>query len=528
MSAALGAIPQRPVWASPVLPWEFCDRDRQSALRAAWNDGEISHQLTPSQIETYDKIRAWEELPYAQRAREYVLDSSRRWGKSELGCVWLIENCLRSPKRRYLYIGPERKQIEDLVLPIMARILSECPPELRPTYHQSKRVYTFPNGSTIELYGLDKNPNASRGGAIDGAFLDEAGFFKRLRYLLRSVLTPQMLGRIWASLLLASTPPDTPSHYWSTDVVKSAIARRAYDRRTIEDADQYPIEEIESMIEAAGGRADPTCRREYFAEHIADAEKVCVPEYVAVAREIVRAVDPPAWRHCYTTLDPGWHDLVAALFGYWHFELAKLVIEDEIAEVKMNSARLASAIKAKETELWKGLRCRGIDGEITAQPYQRYSDRDPRLLGDLREIHDLPFERAQKDPPEQAVNQLRVALSTDRIWIHPRCVQLQAHLKSAVWKDSKDGQHKAFAWQGGIFGHFDLLAALLYLWRNVDRYTNPAPPEEQHASPDVHRPLLEPERGPSRWMRDRPQLPMGQGQGQGQWAVKGGRMVRTR
>jgi hypothetical protein len=528
MSAlSLGAMPWRAAWVSPVAPWDLCDEERQEALRAAWADGEISHQLTPNQVEIYDALRAWEARPYTERGREFVLDCARRFGKSVVGLIWLIENCIRRPGSRHLYIGPERQQIETIQLPLIAHMLSECPPELRPRYHASKRQYVFPNGSRIELYGLDKNPNGSRGGQIDGAFLDECGFFRRLTYLLKSVLKMQLFGRTWGNLLLASTPPDTPAHPWSVDVVKRALARRAYVKKTIEQADQYPVEEIESFIEEAGGRADPACRREYFCEHIADAEKVCIPEYAAAAPHIVRAVETPVHRHCYTVLDPGWHDLAAVLFGYAHFELAKLVIEDELAEVRMNSAKLAALIKAKESGLWGDVKCVRSNGELTAQPYRRYSDRDPRLLGDMREIHGLSFRRAEKDTPEQAVNQLRVAISTGRIWIHPRCVQLQAHLESAVWKNE---QHKAFAWQGGIFGHFDLVACLLYMWRNVNLSRNPAPQQAVVLTTDQHQAVQREREAASRWASDRQPSAWSKAapEPRAKWTREGGRFVRTR
>lgn len=528
MSAlSLGPMPWRAAWVSPVVPWDLCDEERKEALRAAWTDGEISHQLTPNQTDCYDQLRAWEERRYTERGREYVLDCARRFGKSVVGLIWLIENCIRRPGSRHLYIGPERNQIEDIQLPLMAHILSECPPELRPKYHTGKRTYTFPNGSRIELDGLDKNPNGSRGGAIDGAFLDECGFFRRLTYLVKSVLKQQLMGRTWGNLLMSSTPPETPAHPWSTDVVKRAIARRSYIKKTIEQADQYEVEEIESFIEDMGGRGDPSCRREYFCEHIADAEKVCIPEYAGVRSDILRAVETPAWRHCYTTLDPGWHDLVGVLFGYAHFELAKLIIEDEIAEVKMNSAKLAAAIKAKEAALWGGVKCVRSNGALTAQPYRRYSDRDPRLLGDMREIHDLPFRRAEKDTPEQAVNQIRVALSTGRIWIHPRCVQLDAHLSAAIWRNE---QHKAFAWQGGIFGHFDLLSCLIYMWRNVNLSRNPAPQQAVVLTTDQHQ-AVQRERKASRWTHEHQQPSAWSKQQQeprGRWIREGGRFVRTR
>lgn len=523
----LGLMTWRPAWVSPVVPWDDCTPERQADLREAWSEGRLRHQLTPNQKDIYDQLRAWEDILYTKRPREFVLDCCRRFGKSVLGLIWLIENCIRRPGSRHLYIGPERNQIEEIQVPLMADILSECPPELRPKYHASKRVYTFPNGSRIALFGLDKNPNASRGGKIDGAFLDECGFFRRLLYLVKSVLKKQLMGRTWGNLLMASTPPDTPAHPWSTDFVKRAIARRSYVKKTIVQADQYPIEEIDAFIEEDGGIEDPTCRRESFCEHIADADKVCIPEYLLCAPRIVKAVEPPAWRHCYTVLDPGWHDLVAVLFGYAHFERAKLIIEDELAEPKMNSHRLAQAIRAKEEALWKDVPCLRTNGTLTAQPYRRYSDRDPRLLADLREIHDLPFRRAEKDTPKEAVNQLRVALSTEQIWIHPRCVQLQAHLESAVWRNE---QHKAFAWTNGPFGHFDLVACLLYLWRNVNLSRNPQPQhavaltsDQHHAAPREHRvaSAWTRERQPSAWSKAAPEP-------RAKWTREGGRFVRTR
>lgn len=468
----------RPAWKSPVVPWEFCSEEKRARLREAWADGEISHQLTPSQQDSYDKLRAWEEQRFTKRGHKYLLDISRRWGKSKVGCVWLVENCIRRPGSRYLYIGPIRKEIEDLTLPLFADIFSECPPEMLPTYVHGDRAYEFPNGSRIELYGLDKNPNASRGGAIDGAFLDECGFFKRLKYLVKSVLMPQVMGRaVWAYLLMASTPPDTPAHPWSDYYVKEAIADGSYDQKTIEDADQYDVDEIETLIREAGGRSDPDCQREYFAQHLADAERVVLPEYPVKARRLVElgaAAQRPRYFDGYTVIDPGWSDLLAILFGYWHFGKGVLVVEDEIAEQRMSSGRAAKLIDEKERELWGTARCYRSAGIVTAQPFARYSDRDRRLIGDLRQDHGIAVLQAQKDTPVQAVNQLRNAILAEQVWIHPRCVKLQAHLRAAIWKNEL---HKQFSWQGGPFGHFDLVAALLYMWRNVNRTRNPVPKE---------------------------------------------------
>lgn len=459
-----------PRWTSPVVPWVNCDPVRRQDLREAWGIGEITHHLTPSQFGTFQKLQLWRKRP--DGGREFLMDSSRRWGKSALGCTWLISDAVAHPGWRLPYIGPELRQIKRFVLPLMAMILSDCPPDQRPTYFRSDLVYEFPNKARIELIGLDKNPDGARGNAIDGAFCDEAAFFRNLEYLLKSVLKPQMLGRPWARILCASTPPVSPAHVWSTEMIPSAVMRGAHDIKTIEDADQYSEIEIEEMIAEAGGRDHATCQRELFCRHVADETMAVVPEFRNAEAEMVREVEPPEWRDCYTAMDPGWSDLTGVLFGYWHFEKALLVIEDEVAEARLNSAKIAEQVKAKESALWSGVKRLGTNGTIKTQPYRRYSDRDNRLLSDLSREHDLVFARTVKDNPEQAVNQLRVAVQGMRIAIHPRCAMLILHLRNGVWKNEA---RQAFAWHGGSMGHFDLIAALIYMWRNVNRQRNPAP-----------------------------------------------------
>lgn len=488
-----------PRWRSPVCPWTFCDPERKQLLREAWSIGEITHHLTPSQFGVYERFLAWK----ARRdgGREYLMDISRRWGKSTVGCVWLISEAICRPRSRLPYIGPELKQIKRFVLPLMSNILSDCPPEMQPNFRRTDLIYEFPNGSRIELIGLDKNPDGARGNAIDGCFCDEAAFFRNLDYLLGSILKPQMLGRPWARLMCASTPPVSPAHVWSERMIPDAIKRGAHDLKTLEDADQYSLVEIEEMIEQAGGRESSDCQREYFCRHVADANMALVPEFRHVEHKIIQEVGPPEHRDCYTSMDPGWADLTAVLFGYYHFERAQLVIEDELAETRLNSGRLAEQLKLKEAQLWGHLMRNGANGQKKPQPYRRYSDRDHRLLSDLAREHDLVFTRTLKDNPEQAVNQLRVAISGERIIIHPRCQKLIKHLRNGVWKND---ERNSFARHGGEMGHFDLVAALIYMWRNVNRTRNPAPKVVHEYEGDTYNAALsESHKKVSRWARHR-------------------------
>lgn len=461
-----------PRWVSPVLPWVACDKQRREDLREAWQAGDISHHLTPSQFATYQKYRGW--ASHVEAGRVFMLDCSRRWGKSALGCVVLVEDCFRMPGGRFVYIGPEREQIKKFVIGLMAAVLSDCPPDMQPRFYRTSLTYEFPNGSRIEMFGLDKNPNGGRGPGLDGGFCDEAAFFKNLDYTLKDILRPQMMGRLWARLLCASTPPVSPGHPWTAEMLPDAAKRGALDRKTIEDADQYSEAEREEIIEEFGGRNSSRCKRELFCVHEADAALSIIPEYQVVESEIVKEVTAPIWRDCYTTMDPGWQDLTGVLFGYWHFDLAKLVIEDEIAESQMVSGRIASEIRRKEALLWPPETCKRLksDGTTVPQPYRRYSDRNRRLLGDLSREHDLVFIPTRSDDIEQDINQLRNAIADKKIMIHPRCVMLQQHLRNGVWKNDR---RNIFDREGKTMGHFDLISALNYMWRNVNRHRNPAP-----------------------------------------------------
>ena len=474
----------REKWVSQVKPWAACSPERKVELLHCWTVGELEHLLTPGQCEANAAIERWSASPL-RRGLIYILDISRRWGKSVLLCKRALEKAIRNPGWRIVYCAPEYKMVNKILVPLMGMLLLSCPPGLHgtedgqgPKWVSKENAYVFNNGARIELIGLDVNPDGARGQFIDYAFIDEGGFFDKLEYVINSVVMPMMMGRAHARLECASTPPVSPAHFWSSELVKQAKDDNAHDTRTIEDAAQYSSEEIEMFIRLAGGRRHTTCRREYFAEHVTDENMAIIPEFRDVADEIVMAMETlPHWRDCYESMDPGWNDHTAVLFAYVDFEQALLVIEDEISAPRLTSDDIAAAIKLKEEALWGKSMCRGANNRPRPQPYQRWSDRDPEKIDDLRRDHGIVFYPTQKkkDALEADINALRNAIAAKRIRIHPRCKRLIADLKNGVWKNAA---RKIFAHSSDL-SHFDTIAALVYLWRNVDLRRNPAPPEER-------------------------------------------------
>jgi hypothetical protein len=496
----VSATTSKPVYRTEFIPWSNCSEARREMLWRAWRQGELSYKLSPAQFEVYETVRRWSKRN-KRESDVFVLDIGRRFGKSSIMVCMAFEDAIRHPGWRILYIGPKKVDLMKFIDEHLSKMVLDCPPDIRPTWFETKGTYVFPNGSKIEFIGLDVNPDGARGGAFDLCLLDECAFFDNLENIMTSVLYPQMLGRPHALMVAGSTPPVSPSHYWSQSVVPEAKRDDACLTRTIDDSDIYPDEMKERFIRKLGGRRSARCRRELFTEHITDETLAIIPEFREVMDEVVKSIEAPYWRDCWTSMDPGWKDHTAVLFGYWHFELGALVVEDEVSAPRLHSAAIAEAIKSKEAWLWGKLECRKRGWEMRPQPYARVSDNDPRLLYDLSNDHGLAFQATAKDNLDQQINAVRVAISEKRIIIHPRCKMLRDQLKNGVWKNEAK---KVFAREGQDLGHFDLIAALVYLWRNASMYKkrNPAPPAEKYVAGDLKvKDHGSKENGPSRWQR---------------------------
>jgi hypothetical protein len=71
------------------------------------------------------------------------------------------------------------------------------------------------------------------------------------------------------------------------------------------------------------------------------------------------------------------------------------------------------------------------------------------------------------------VQQLRLRIQSGQIIIDPEgCPALIKQVKNGIWREGKRNQEFARV-QG--FGHFDGIAALIYLNLMIDRHTNPIP-----------------------------------------------------
>ena len=73
-------------------------------------------------------------------------------------------------------------------------------------------------------------------------------------------------------------------------------------------------------------------------------------------------------------------------------------------------------------------------------------------------------------PLMSMVNKIRVWMGEGRILVDPKCKELIGCLESGIWDNHREGFEES-----EVYGHYDALAALIYMLQVVDEKTNPTP-----------------------------------------------------
>lgn len=428
----------------------------------AWHRGNLSWKLHKSQ-------KLIDLTLKNSKGQLFVGNCSRQLGKSYWAVCKAVEQALKYPKSQIRYGAAFHTDLVEFIIPAFDKVMEDCPQSIMGKYKAQGTAYVFPNGSRIKLVGLDKNPNGLRGNTLDLIILDECGFVSNLDYIYKSVIIPATTHRPNCKIILISTPPSTPAHPF-VDYCQRAEMEGSYAKFTIYDNPLIDQDTINRLMKEAGGETSTTWRREYLCEFVTDTDSAIIPEWKDEYVQEVEHDEFWPYYHRYVGMDLGVKDFTACIFGYYDFKKASLIIEDELTMhgPSMTTDKLADAIKAKELEMWPD----------QTRPFRRISDNNnPLLVQDLNSLHDLTFTYVEKDSLEAMINEVRLMVQAGSIIINPRCKQTIGCLKYGVW----DIKKKGFA-RSTTYGHFDHLAALIYLVRMLAKHTNPIPATHGHTS----------------------------------------------
>lgn len=445
--------------------------DLKSAKDKLWRAGVLSWKLHKTQLDMDDAINNSDHSLF-------VINCGRQIGKSYFLCVKAIEYALKHPGAKISYLAPQAKMVKKIILPRIREILKDCPNDIKPDYKVNEQVYVFKhNGSEIHIAGTDAGRSENlRGQVFHFVICDEAGFMDDLRYIVSSILVP-MISTTRGKIILSSTPPISPDHAF-VSYVRQAEKGKYYIKKTIYDNPLIEERQIKDLIEASGGEESDAWRREYLAEFITSAKDAVLPEANdALMSEITQDWKKPAFYDTYVAVDLGYIDNTGMVFGYWDFLNNKLIIEDEAAFNKPTSSKIAEVVKEKEKSLW-------MVNNTVKEPYRRIIDGNDITIADLNAPpNNLRFVKTRNDDPQAAVNEVRVMLYNKQIIIHPRCENLISEMKSAIWDNT--GRRLARSDEQNR-GHFDILMALVYLVRNLNKKKNPYPPGGYFLDPETH------------------------------------------
>lgn len=439
---------------------------REHRIAELWRRGELSYLLHEGQR----KIKTAFSLCKAVLFAALV---SRQFGKTVWACTEAIETAIKQPKARIRYGTAFLTDLEEFLIPAFEFVLQDCPEHLRPVYKHKGSKYVFPNGSEIKLVGLDKKPNGLRGSKLALIIIDEAGFVSRLLYLYRSVITPTLTHSPGARVILITTPPESPVHEFNElfDLTK-------LQGSTIElDVYQCPIltpARIEELKKECGGENSADWQREYLIKRIVDLTKAIVPEWLEAKASCVEPLKyTPTIRYCerFSGLDIGVVHKTGVLHAVYDFTKAKLHIlaERTIKGHEVTSQTVYDLVDTAEKQSKSDDQTSPL--YTVAKTFRVADNNNLILLNDLAKLG-LPFIATDKEKLHEMVNEVRLWVRAKRLVVDPGCKELLGCLESAIWNDKRT----EFA-TSKVYGHFDLLAALVYLVRFVAQrqHVNPIP-----------------------------------------------------
>lgn len=445
-------------------------------IAESWRRGVLSWKLHPVQKELYN-------LYYTTTNKINVWLLGRRTGKSHALCVMAIESCLRNKNVIVKIVSPTKTQVDTNLRPLFKKILDDCPAQLKPRFVGKDYIYYFPNGSEIHLAGTDNgHAEKLRGSEAHIAIVDEAGSCDDLNNVVKNILLPSTLvtkGKI----ILASTPPNSYEHDF-IGFIEDAEAKGTLIRKPSYTNPLITKEEMDLLIEELGGKNSDAYKREIECLIVKDDSLSVIPEFTPeLEKEIIKEWVKPPFYDCYVSMDLGFKDLTGVLFGYYDFRNAKVVIEDELLlnfqETDVNLPLLVDKIKDKEFIHFTDLKT-----NEKRKPAARVSDLNPIVTQEIGRLsfYDINFTNANKQDKDAALNKLRVMLSTKKIIINPRCVNLIRQLRNVKWASKTN--KKIFS-RSSTDGHYDLLDAICYMITSIYYEKNPYPEYYQYETKDL-------------------------------------------
>ena len=459
------------------------DKEQRKKSHELIRRGNIRHLLTPPQRVFYDKAKlvGTTELAYY---------CTRKLGKTLSLLLMEWEDCILHKNYIWRHIFPELKQAREAVYPIFRELCEFMPDDVMPKLLKSESAMVFPNGSQVRLGGASsENIESSRGPLANGLVFDEIATWDEANfdYALYSILYPQLSttnGPVWH----ATTPPESPSHVWLTNIYPRMKVKGLTIEATIEDNTLLSPEMVEKIVERyssaqyPNGRDNPNFQREYMLKLVANTSRRVCPEFNTAEHvydgDPVTPIINPFTKNkidvvCFNVADLGLGktDFTAILCGLLDWTTGSLFIVRESVIDEIHSAA-DTAAAWREMRDWVAPHSSDI---------RNHADCFEEIRITLTKDHGIPLRRVPKHDLSGAIGRMRNALSCGKVKIHESCKHLITQLEMSLWKETTTDNRKIE--RSELTGHSDSLMALCYMVRLISdwnqRPTNTTAPSRK-------------------------------------------------
>jgi len=310
-----------------------------------WQNGRLRYKLKSHQLALYNSIMQSTGL-------KYVINCSRRFGKTFIFCLIAIEFALLNKDVHIRFAAPTQKQLTEIIQPIFGIISADAPNDYKPIWNSKFGYYLIPNTeSYIHIAGCNEGGMENLRGHVSHLnIIDEAASIDNLEYLIKHILLPQTLttsGR----MLIASTPPTTPDHYFR-NLCEEAYASNEYSIYDIYQNTSLTDELISLYRKESGGETSTTWQREYLCKFVVDENIVIIPEWHD--RYIVEIERDEFYKFykAHESMDIGGKHKTVILYGYYDFKKAWDAIQIQMELVKPKQMSKANIILS----VWNGFK----------------------------------------------------------------------------------------------------------------------------------------------------------------------------
>ena len=421
-----------------------------------WSRGNLAYKLWDQQRVIYEAIYS---LP--ADIDEAVVLCARQFGKSHLGVLIAIEQCLRWQDKCFLIIGPTLKQTREIVTPRLRQIIQDAPPGLiRPSKSEGK---WYIGTSELVMGGFDLNTGSQRGKTLQGVFVEEIVDANPDDYLesLRSDIGPALTHSEAGKIIFLTTLPKVPDHPFITETMARSQINGAFYSFTIDDNKALSPSQYEACVRRAGGRHTDDFRREYLNQIIRDRSVVVIPDFDQERH--VREVDIPDYCNFEIYIDwGGVRDFTVALVvGYSYLEAVDIVFDELWWPANTPTKTILSDMRSRWT---------GRFYQTNRSEHVVVADVPGQLAVDLASLG-LSVALPQKSDWEASINGLANRFTQNKIVIAPHCKLTITTCQSGMFNKNHTDFERTIS-----TGHCDAIAALMYAVRGLNRH-NPYPNE---------------------------------------------------